>query len=147
MKFSPAPLLLATCLLAACGTKPPATLVEESKEAKQSDEEADAAAKAQAEADALAKNQLTPEELELIEQDPANLSPELKRKRSYAMRKRIMQNPNSPAALALEDARKAALAGELQLEDKPSDPNDNGVVIPAPDYLRSDKPLGTKDSE
>jgi hypothetical protein len=58
---------------------------------------------------------LTQEEKDLIAADPKDLTPELRRKRAYAIRKKIMQNPDSPAARSLEELRRAALAGELDI--------------------------------
>ena len=133
------PSLLALSLLAtaACSTKPPATLIEEQPAEGQAKQE---------EAKPAPAKELTQEELDLLAADPKTLSPEQNRKRAYALRKKVMQNPDSAAARALEDARQAALAGQLNFDadGEAKDPADNGVVIPAPDYLRSDKPLGTK---
>lgn len=56
---------------------------------------------------------LTEEDLELIAADPKDLSPELRRKRAFALRKKIMQNPDSPAAKQLEELRRAVEAGEI----------------------------------
>lgn len=87
--------------------------------------------------------QLTAEEIALIEADPATLTPEQRRARGYALRKKIMQNPESESAKAIEEARQAAMAGELEVPGKPAD---NGVVIPAPDYLKNqDQSYGKPD--
>ena len=56
---------------------------------------------------------LTDEEIALIETDPAELTPEMRRKRAFALRKKIMQNPDSPAARNLEDIRRKVESGEL----------------------------------
>jgi hypothetical protein len=82
---------------------------------------------------------LTPEEQALLDADPATLTPEQNRKRGYALRKKIMQNPNSEAAKALEEARKAVESGELQISPpgQPEKPADDGVVVPAPDFLKN----------
>jgi hypothetical protein len=84
---------------------------------------------------------LTAEEQALVDADPKTLTPEQRRKRGYALRKKIMQNPDSEAAKALEEARKAVEAGELEVtlpgEPQPEKPADNGVVIPAPDFLKN----------
>jgi hypothetical protein len=80
---------------------------------------------------------LTPEEEALIAADTSTLTPEQRRKRGYALRKKIMQNPDSEAAKALEEARKAAEAGEIEMPGQPAKPADNGVVIPAPDFLKN----------
>lgn len=47
---------------------------------------------------------LTDAEMILIESDPKSLTPEKRRERAYALRKRIMADPNSGAAKALQDA-------------------------------------------
>lgn len=80
---------------------------------------------------------LTAEEEALIAAEPSTLTPEQRRKRGYALRKKIMQNPDSEAAKALEEARKAAEAGEIEMPGQPAKPADNGVVIPAPDFLKN----------
>ncbi|MEZ4383692.1 MAG: hypothetical protein R3A79_20340 [Nannocystaceae bacterium] len=56
---------------------------------------------------------LTDEEIALIETDPAELTPEMRRKRAFALRKKIMQNPDSPAARNLEDIRRRIESGEI----------------------------------
>lgn len=56
---------------------------------------------------------LTEEELALIAADPADLTVEQRRKRAYARRKQIMQNPDSPTARALKDLAEAHQSGEL----------------------------------
>ncbi len=65
-------------------------------------------------AEAPAVPPLSEEDLRLIAADPKTLSPEDVRKRAFALRRKIMQNPDSPAARALEDLRRATEAGELQ---------------------------------
>jgi hypothetical protein len=56
---------------------------------------------------------LTQEELDLLALDPANLTPEMRRKRAFAVRRKILQNPDSPAARQLEALRLAAERGEI----------------------------------
>ncbi|HRI08754.1 MAG TPA: hypothetical protein PKW35_13110 [Nannocystaceae bacterium] len=56
---------------------------------------------------------LTQEELDLIAADPATLTPDLRRKRAFALRKKIMQNPDSPAARQLEAIREGVERGEI----------------------------------
>lgn len=56
---------------------------------------------------------LTEEEKALIDADPKTLPPEKRRERAYALRKKIMQNPDSPAAQELERVRKMIESGEL----------------------------------
>lgn len=59
---------------------------------------------------------LSEEDLRLLAADPATLSPEERRKRAYALRRKIMQNPDSPTARMLEDLRRAHEAGELEVQ-------------------------------
>jgi hypothetical protein len=58
---------------------------------------------------------LSDEDLRLLAADPATLSPDDRRKRAYALRRKIMQNPDSPTARMLEDLRRATEAGELDV--------------------------------
>ncbi|MHC4990916.1 MAG: hypothetical protein ACYTGC_08035 [Planctomycetota bacterium] len=60
---------------------------------------------------------LSQEEKDLIAADPKDLTPEQRRKRAYALRKKIMQNPDSPTARTLEELRRAALDGELEIPE------------------------------
>ncbi len=60
---------------------------------------------------------LTDDERALIAADPKDLTIDERRKRGYALRKKIMQNPDSPAARALEDLRRAAERGEIDPPD------------------------------
>jgi hypothetical protein len=57
---------------------------------------------------------LTEEDERLIAADPKTLTPEERRKRAYALRRKIMQNPDSPTAQMLEDLRRATENGELK---------------------------------
>jgi hypothetical protein len=57
---------------------------------------------------------LTQEEIDLIAADPAALTPEMRRKRAFALRRKILQNPDSPTARQLEALRLAYERGELQ---------------------------------
>lgn len=57
---------------------------------------------------------LTQEELDLLALDPATLTPEMRRKRAHAVRRQILQNPDSPAARQLEALRLAAERGEIK---------------------------------
>jgi hypothetical protein len=121
--------LVAALFALACAADPP------------SDANADAAKQAKPEpppAPAPANpNALTPEEEALIAADTSTLTPEQRKKRAYALRKKIMQNPDSEAAKALEEARRAAEAGEIQVPGQPAQPADNGLVIPLPDHLKN----------
>lgn len=84
--------------------------------------------------------ELSAEELELIESDPKTLSPEQNRKRAYALRKKIMQNPDSPQAQALEEARASAMGGELTPEQaNPHAKKDPGLVIELPEHLKDQR--------
>lgn len=56
---------------------------------------------------------LSEEDKRLIAADPATLSAEERRKRGYALRRKIMQNPDSPAARTLNDLAKAAREGQI----------------------------------
>lgn len=87
---------------------------------------------------------LTQEELDLLAADPATLTPELRRKRAFALRRKILQNPDSPTARQLEALRIAYEKGELQpqLPDSGGDKKpDGGLVLqarPTPDPAKSD---------
>jgi hypothetical protein len=82
---------------------------------------------------------LTPEEERLISADINTLSPEERIARGHALRKKVMMNPESDSAKALQDARAAALAGNpnavpVTATDAPPEP-DKGLVIQAPPHL------------
>lgn len=124
-------LLPLPCIFACVGDPPTASKDEQATPEAKPDAEVE---QEQATAPAMGKYELTAEELDLLERDPATLGPDQNRKRAYALRKKIMQNPDSDAAKALEDARQAALAGQAQI---PGKPKDNGIVIEAPEYLRN----------
>lgn len=120
--------LVAALLTFACVADPPAA--DDKAVAKQPEAE-------EAPSKPVDPKALTPEEEALIVADTATLTPEQRRKRGYALRKKIMQNPDSEAAKALEEARKAAEAGQIELAGQPEKPADNGVVIPAPEFLQN----------
>src|SRR5689334_14605990 len=88
--------LVAALLTLACVADPPAPQAD----AKQAEPE-----KAEPEKPAD-PNELSPEELALIEADPKDLTVEQRRKRAYALRKKIMQNPDSESAKTLMDAQR-----------------------------------------
>jgi hypothetical protein len=120
--------LVAALLLFACVADPPAAT--------------DASAQKQAEAEPpppppVDPNAMTAEEEALIAADVTTLNTEQRRKRGYALRKKIMQNPDSEAAKALQEAARAAEAGEIDVPGQLAKPADNGVVIPAPDFLKN----------
>jgi hypothetical protein len=75
---------------------------------------------------------LTQEEIDLIAADPKTLSPEMRRARAFAVRRKILQNPDSPAARQLEALRLAYERGELQkqLPDK-TRTRDGGITLNA----------------
>ncbi len=70
---------------------------------------------------------LTEEDLALIAADPKDLTVEQRRKRAYARRRQIMQNPDSPTARALRDLAEAHQAGEIDVQPKGS-----GIHFSAP---------------
>ncbi len=57
---------------------------------------------------------LTEEEQALVDADPATLSPEQKKARAYALRKKILQDPNSPQAQALKEAANQIVSGQVE---------------------------------
>jgi hypothetical protein len=123
--------LLVLACAPACADPPVAADAEAGKKAEPEPAKAEPAEPADPKA-------LTPEDQALIDSDPATLTPEQRRKRAYALRKKIMQNPDSEAAKALEEARRAAEAGEIDFKgQQPGKPADNGVVIPAPEFLKN----------
>ena len=65
---------------------------------------------------------LTAEEQRLIDADPKDLTQEERRKRAFALRKKIMQNPDSPAAQQLESIRKGVESGEIVPQLPPTHP-------------------------
>jgi hypothetical protein len=71
---------------------------------------------------------LSAEDLALIEADPTTLTPEQRRERAHALRRKIMQDPDSPAARTLEDLRRAHEDGLLELPRG----KDGGVVLSTP---------------
>ena len=56
---------------------------------------------------------LSEEDKRLLAADPATLSPEERRKRAYALRRKVMQDPDSPAARTLTDLEEAVRGGEI----------------------------------
>jgi hypothetical protein len=88
---------------------------------------------------------LTAEEERLIAADPKTLSTDELRMRGHALRKRVMLNPNSDAAQALNDARAAVLAGEVDpLAPEGQVTEDKGLVLQAPPHLRQPPPSEPK---
>jgi hypothetical protein len=115
-------LALTVGLLAACRTEAPTPQKVEPASAAATPADA-----APAEVTKAAPEPLTEEELALIAADPKDLTPELRRKRAYARRKQIMQNPDSPTARALDDLVEAHQAGDLDVQRK-----GDGVWLSAP---------------
>jgi hypothetical protein len=105
------PLALASALLASACSKPPQPQPA-AKEAPQAARE-DAKAAAPAEDAAPKPKPLSEEDKRLIAADPKDLTPEMRRKRAYALRRKAMQNPNSPLARTLNDLQKAYQDGEI----------------------------------
>jgi len=107
-------ILIATmaCLLTAC-PKPP--VPEAAATAASADSKATDSKTAEAQApDSKAKPPpLSDEDKRLIALDPAEITPELRRKRAYALRRQAMQDPNSPLARTLDDLQKASQNGEI----------------------------------
>lgn len=112
----------------ACGPAPdkPVPAAKQSQPAAGDEAEAQAPADADADAKPPAEDgetkikpagPLTPEEEALIAADVKDLSPEDRRKRAYALRKKIMQNPDSPAAKSLQRTADALKRGELNVPD------------------------------
>ncbi len=75
---------------------------------------------------------LTEEEQRLIDTDPKDLSKEERRKRAFALRKKIMQNPDSPQARELERIRKAVESGEVTPAIPGHPPVSGGLQFKAP---------------
>ncbi len=111
-------LALTLALAAACSATPvtpervaPTPVAEAQTEEVPADD-----AKAKDDAKVVTPPPLSEEDLALIAADPKDLTPELRRKRAYARRRQIMQNPDSPAARALNDLAEAHQAGDLDVE-------------------------------
>lgn len=77
---------------------------------------------------------LTAEEERVIAADPKTLSPDELRMRGHALRKKVMMNPDSDAAKALNDAREAVLSGDV--DPKAGESEDKGLVLQAPPHLK-----------
>lgn len=61
---------------------------------------------------------LSEEDKRLLAADPATLTPEERRERSYALRRKIMQNPDSAAARMLHDLEDAVRDGHIDPKGK-----------------------------
>lgn len=62
---------------------------------------------------------LTQEELDLIAADPHDLTKEMRVKRAYAVRRKTLQNPDSPMARQIEKFRQMQMRGELPMPNMP----------------------------
>lgn len=136
--------LLLAALLPACGASAPAPTPAAKTEAAPPAPVAEAKAPAPTPAPAPAATRpkeppLTQEELDLIAADPATLTPEQRRDRAFALRRKIMQNPDSPAARQLEEIRQGVESGAI----KPQLPKSDGLVLRAPDVNETPAPAST----
>jgi hypothetical protein len=111
--------LVFVCFIAACNAKPAPVAAKDDAPAPTAEPAASAPA-----ADKAAIPELSEEDKRLLAADPKSLTPEERRKRAYALRRKIMQNPDSPAARTLEDLRRATEAGQL-------DPTRSGMQFQA----------------
>jgi hypothetical protein len=94
---------------------------------------------------------LTDEEKRLIAADPKDLSKDERRKRAFALRKKIMQNPDSEQAQTILQGAEAMRRGDVEPPfpiDGPAtedtDPDKGMMVYPAPGM---DKPAEKKPSD
>lgn len=132
-----APALATLCLLVACSKEvPPQTAAKtDAAPAKAEPEPAPTTAAEPAKPEIP---ELTEEDKRLIAADPKTLSPDERRKRAYALRRKIMQNPDSESAKMLEELRRAAEAGEIdpkatmRLEQRTAPAKDGAVADGAP---------------
>lgn len=124
-------------IVGACVVQPPQRTDEadgQGGDAKADGGDAKAVTAKAGEVDPKEKYKLSAEEEALLLRDPKELTRDENRKRGQALRKKIMQNPDSDAAKALEEARQAALAGQLDPNIEKKEP---GIVIEAPEHLRN----------
>ncbi|MDC0718943.1 hypothetical protein [Nannocystis bainbridge] len=134
--------LIAALILAACGPTAPAPTevaksapAEAAKAPTPSPAPTPEAAPAPAEKLTIAKEPpLTPEEIALIEADTKNFTPEQHRARAHALRRKILQNPDSPQAQQLEQLRRDVEAGTVkpELPPKSGDAPGKGLTLHAP---------------
>ncbi len=112
-------LVTSLALLGAC-SKPPEPQPSQADKATAAAAPApDADAKAQA---APAPKPLSEADKRLIAMDPAELTPDMRRKRAYALRRKAMQNPDSAVARTLNDLEDAYHRGELEPPNRASMP-------------------------
>jgi hypothetical protein len=121
--------------LAACGGGTKADEKATTKTDEKTDAKGDEKTDAKETAKAEKAEPLTEEELRLIEADPKDLSPDERRSRAYALRKKIMQNPDSAAAQAIMEGKEAIERGEVELPPhliKDGSQSSSGQVLSAP---------------
>lgn len=139
--------LLLAALLPACGASAPAPTPAAQAQAAPPAAEAKAPATPVAAPEQPAKRPpeppLTQEELDLIATDPATLTPERRRDRAFALRRKIMQNPDSPAARQLEEIRQGVESGAI----KPELPKSSGLVLRAPESTPAPAPAAEADKK
>jgi len=131
-------------LLAACSETPPP---RGATNADAKVEPATPVPETEAKTDAPAIQPLSAEDERLIAADPKTLTPEDRRKRAYAMRRKIMQNPDSETAKMLEDLRRAADNGELQPPGKDGTMQFSTRTTPGGPPAGSSPPAGTPTPE
>ncbi|MBZ5711623.1 hypothetical protein [Nannocystis pusilla] len=133
--------LIAALLFAACGPTAPAPVqagksapAEAAKAPPPSPAPAPAAAPAAApeKLEIPKEPPLTAEEIALIESDPNTLTPDQRRARAHALRRKILQNPDSPQAQELERLRRDVEAGLVRPE-LPSSSGGKDLVLSAPE--------------
>lgn len=152
-------LLLAALLAAACGPTPPTpvpiaktepTKAAEPTKAPEPAKAPDTKVAAQAGSTARAPEPpLTQEELDLIAADPATLTPEKRRARAFALRRKCLQNPEGACARQLEEVRSAVESGALvpQLPEQTTPTKSGDLVLTAPTKAEPGKAgSGTADS-
>ena len=136
-------------LLAACSETPPpraATNADAKVEPATPVPNTQTDAQTDAKTDAKTAQPLSAEDERLIAADPKTLTPEDRRKRAYAMRRKIMQNPDSETAKMLEDLRRAAENGELQPPGKDGTMQFSTRTAPGAPPAVSSPPAGTPTS-
>lgn len=102
------PLALASAFAAPACSKPP-----QPQPAKTADAKGDAKEVEPTEDATPTPPPLSEEDKRLIAADPDDLTPQMRRKRSYALRRKAMQDPNSPLARTLNDLQKAYEEGDI----------------------------------
>jgi len=72
---------------------------------------------------------LTADELKLIQTDPSELNMEQRKKRAYALQRKVLADPTSPAARTIQDLREAHRAGDVVIT-----PPNAGVTFALPGH-------------